>query len=212
MIRGARRQGYGSVAVVGFSLGGLIATQALTASDPVGRPDRVVALASPLQGLNVDSKSVVANRMKATAGSLGALTVLTLGASGITAAGAAIEVAAFVDLAVPGGPINANMRALYSNSGARQSPAISAALQQGAKLETVANTADCLYWTTLCAADLGSGDSDDRFSNHLGVQGEMTVNVNSGAYNWWWNIPKAHHAIMQDYNALSQASAFLTNG
>ncbi|MDE3075775.1 MAG: alpha/beta fold hydrolase [Chloroflexota bacterium] len=210
MIRGARRSGYGSVAVAGFSLGGLVAAQALAAPDPAGRPDRVVTLASPPQGINVHAKSVVGDRMKATAAMLGGITILTLGASGLTAGVAAAEAAAFVDLAIPSGPLNADMRALYFNPAVRQLPAIAASIQQGARLETIANVSDCLYWTAICASDLGSGDTDDRFSNHLGVPGETALNVNSGRFSWWWNIPKAHSAIMQDYAAMAQAAAFLT--
>jgi len=87
---------------------------------------------------------------------------------------------------------------------------VAAALQRGVRLGAVANLADCLYFVALRGQDVGAVDTDDRWSNHLGVLGETTWNWSPPQWNWWWNTSKAHHAIMNDPQVLAETARFLT--
>lgn len=112
------------------------------------------------------------------------------------------EVGAMADLMDPSSsPAVADLGGFWTDAAwlSGRASAITANLQQGARLMTLANSADCLYFARMCSADIGRSDTDDRRTMHLGVAGERRVDVTLQQHGWWWNIPVAHGDVMASY-------------
>ena len=192
-----------SVRVAGFSLGGLVALQELAQSDGADTPDAVLAIASPLNGVNIGAKQAVCDRVALTSVGLGLL--LNVGAVGLVGATGA-------ELVCPHGDVMGNLAWIYQHPEFRsqRDMALRSRAAAGTRIAYIQNTADCVYYAAFCSADIGGGDTDDRWTNQTAAATSgWTVDLQR--FGWWWNIGKSHSQVMNDPAVVGTAAAFLTS-
>lgn len=163
LIDGLKARG-NRVAVVGFSLGGLVAVEAIRGGS---LPDATVAIASPLYGVNHEKISTCNGVQFLSA--IGLVAGVATGTATLGLLGAA----GLLGIPCPKEPLAYDLQWLWSNgadyTNKRELYISSLIDSERIKLMTVGSSTDCLYYYALCSDTFGPGDRDVRSTTMMGV-------------------------------------------